>query len=177
MKCDKETMGRMLIVSMMFDFYQTICQENDFHARGLYACFQNGKRKSYLHTSKRIWNSFRNQHQQKRRSLTSVTLWLLFQKNLHQVSIKRKRKLKRRCIPLLCAEELSEKQPPKSYGIKLDTVENDKNNEAEDTEKCSDKWEEKQQDIHLQIDSKMKTTRFHSLKIVKKVILIESDDD
>ena len=138
MECDKETMGRMLIVSMMFDFYQTICQENDFHVRGLYVCFQNGKRKSYLHTSKRIWNSFRNQHQQKRRSLTSVTLFL-FQKNFHQVSIKRKQKLKRRCVPLLCAEELSEKQPPKSYGRKLDTVENDKNNEAEDTEKCSDK--------------------------------------
>ena len=106
-----------------------------------------------------------------------MTLWLLFQKNFHQVSIKRKRKRKRRCIPLLCAEELSEKQPPKSYGRKLDTVENDKNNEADDTEKSSDKWEEKEQDIHLQIDSKKKTTMFHSLKVVKEVILIESDDD
>ena len=93
------------------------------------------------------------------------------------MSIKRKQKLKRRCVPLLCAKELSEKQPSKSYDRKLDTVENDKNNEAEDTEKCSDKREEKQQDIHLQIDSKMKTTRFHSLKIVKEVILIESDDN
>ena len=35
-----------------------------------------------------------------------------------------KGKRKRRCIQLICAEELSEEQPPESYDRKLDTVEN-----------------------------------------------------
>ena len=36
--------------------------------------FPEWKRKGYLYTTKRIWNSVRNQHQQKRGSLTSMTL-------------------------------------------------------------------------------------------------------
>ena len=44
-----------------------------------------------------------------------------------------KRKRKRRCIQLICAEELSEEQPPDSYERNLDTVENGRNNEADDT--------------------------------------------
>ena len=92
-----------------------------------------------------------------------------------------KQKCKRRRIQLLCAEELSEEQPPESYERKLDTVENGRNNEADDTEKSSEKAEEEEeeeeQDIHLQIDSKRKATMFYPLKVVKEVIVIESDDD
>ena len=91
-----------------------------------------------------------------------------------------KRKRKRRRIQLLCAEELSEEQPPESYERILDIVENGKNNEADDTEKKSEKaeeGEEEEQDIHLQIDSKRKATMFYPLKVVKVVIVIESDDD
>ena len=43
--------------------------------------------------------------------------------------------------------------------------------------KSSQKAEEEHQDIHLQIDSKKKATIFYSLKVVKEVILIESDDE
>ena len=55
-------------------FYQIMCQENGFLTRRLYVCFQNGKHKGCLYTSKRIWNSVPNQHEEKRRSLTSMTL-------------------------------------------------------------------------------------------------------
>ena len=90
-----------------------------------------------------------------------------------------KRKRKRRRIQLLCAEELSEEQPPESYERILDIVENGKNNEADDTEKKSEKAEEKEeeQDIHLQIDPQRKATTFYPLKVVKEVIFIESDDE
>ena len=54
-----------------------------------------------------------------------------------------KRKRKRQCIQLICAEELSEEQPPETYDRKLDTVENGRNNEADDTERSSEKAEEK----------------------------------
>ena len=54
------------------------------------------------------------------------------------------------CIQFLCAEKLSEEEPPESYDRKLNTVENGRNNEVDDTEKSSDEG----QDIHLQIDSK-----------------------
>ena len=81
-----------------------------------------------------------------------------------------KRKRKRRRIQLLCAEELSEEQPPESCERKLDTVENGRNNKEDNTEKNSEKAEEEveeeeeEQDIHLQIDSKRKATRFYPLK-------------
>ena len=88
-----------------------------------------------------------------------------------------KRKRKRRCIQLLCAEELSEEQPPESYDRKLDIVENGRNNEVDDTEKSSEKAEEEQQDIHFQIDSKKKAAMFYPLKVVKEVTIIESDDE
>ena len=89
-------------------------------------------------------------------------------------SIKGRRK--RRRIQLLCAEELSEEQPPESYERKLDTVENGRNNEADDTEKRSEKAKE-EGDIHLQIDSKRKAAMLYPLKVVKEVIIIESDDE
>ena len=60
-----------------------------------------------------------------------------------------KRKRKRRRIQLLWAEEFSEEWPPESYERKLDTVENVRNNEADDTEKSSEKAAEEEQDIHL----------------------------
>ena len=62
MKCDKETIGRVLIVYMMLGFYQTICQENGFLTRGLSVFFENGNTKDYLYTTKRIWNSALNPH-------------------------------------------------------------------------------------------------------------------
>ena len=63
MKCDKETIGRVLIACMMFDFYQIICQENGFLTRSLQVCFQDGNTTGYLSTTKRIWNSALNPHQ------------------------------------------------------------------------------------------------------------------
>ena len=79
-----------------------------------------------------------------------------------------KPKRKRQRIQLLCPEDLSEEQPPNSYERKLDTVENDRNNEADDTEKSFEKAEEEEeQDIHLQIDSKKKAAMFYSLKVIK----------
>ena len=96
-------------------------------------------------------------------------------KTLPDSPIKQKRK--RRRIQLLCAEELSEEQPTNSYERKLDTVENGRNNEADDTEKSSEKTEEKEQDIHRQTDSKRKATMSCPLKVVKEVIVIESDDE
>ena len=54
------------------------------------------------------------------------------------------------CIQFLCAEKLSEEEPPESYDRKLNTVENGRNNEVDDTEKSYDEG----QDIHLQNDSK-----------------------
>ena len=91
-----------------------------------------------------------------------------------------KRKRKRRCIQFICAEELSEEQPPESYEKNLDTVENGRNNEADDTERSSEKAEEEEeeeQDINLQIDSEKKATMFYPLKVVEEVIVIESDDE
>ena len=88
------------------------------------------------------------------------------------------RKRKRRCIQLICAEELSEEPPPESYERNLDTVENSRNNEADDTERSSEKAEEEEeQDINRQIDSKTKATMFYSLKVIEEVIVIESDDE
>ena len=88
-----------------------------------------------------------------------------------------KQKRKRRCIQLLCAEEFFEEQPPERYNRKLDTVENGRNNEADDTEKSFEIAEEEEQDIHLQIGSKKKATMFYHLKVVKEIIVIESDDE
>ena len=92
-----------------------------------------------------------------------------------------KRKRKRRCIQLICAEELSEEQPPESYERNLDTVENGRNNEADETErgfeKAEKEEEEEEQDINRQIDSKTKATMFYPLKVVEEVIVIESDDE
>ena len=89
-----------------------------------------------------------------------------------------KRKRKRRCIQLICAEELSEEPPPESYEKNLDTVENIRNNEADDAERSSEKAEEEEeQDINRQIDSKTKATMFYPLKVVEEVIVIESDDE
>ena len=89
-----------------------------------------------------------------------------------------KRKRKRRCIRLICAEELSEEPPPESYERNLDTVENSRNNEADDTERSSEKAEEEEeQHINRQIDSKTKATMFYPLKVVEEVIVIESDDE
>ena len=89
-------------------------------------------------------------------------------------------KRKRRCMQFICAEELSEEQPPESYERNLDTVENGRNNEADDTERSSEKAEEEEeeeQDINLQIDSEKKATMFYPLKVVEEVIVIESDDE
>ena len=85
-----------------------------------------------------------------------------------------KQKCKRRYIQLLCAEECSEEEPPESYERKLDTVETGRNNEADDTKNFFEITEE-EQDIHLQTDSKMKATMFYPLKVVKEIIVIESD--
>ena len=63
-----------------------------------------------------------------------------------------KRKCKRRCIQLICAEELSEEQPPESYERNLDTVENGRNNETDDTERSSEKAEEEEEQQQQQQD-------------------------
>ena len=87
-----------------------------------------------------------------------------------------KRKCQRRCIQLLRAEECFEEEPPESYERKLDTVETGRNNEADDTKNFFEITEE-EQDIHLQTDSKKKATMFYPLKVVKEIIVIESDDE
>ena len=55
-----------------------------------------------------------------------------------------KRKRKRRCTQLLCADERSEEEPPESYERELDTVENGRDNEADNTEKNSEIADEEQ---------------------------------
>ena len=85
-----------------------------------------------------------------------------------------KRKRKWWCIQLLCAEEYFKEEPPESYERKLDTVETGRNNEADDT-KIFFEITEEEQDIHLQTDSKKKATMFYPLKVVKEIIVIESD--
>ena len=85
-----------------------------------------------------------------------------------------KQKCKGRCIQLLCAGECSEEEPPESYERKLDTAETGRNNEADDTEKYFEKPEEEQD---IQSDSKRKATMFYTLKVVKEIIVIESDDE
>ena len=68
----------------------------------------------------------------------------------------------------------------KSYDRNIDTVENGRNNEADNTERSSEKAEEEdeeEQDTNLQIDSKKKATMFYILKVVKEVIIIESNDE
>ena len=60
-----------------------------------------------------------------------------------------KQKRKQQCIQLLRAEEHSEKQPTESSDRKLDTVENGRNNDADETEKIIEIIEEEEQDIHL----------------------------
>ena len=81
----------------------------------------------------------------------------------------------------MCAEELFKEQPPESCERNLDTVENGRNNEADDTERSSEKAEEEEEeeeeDINRQIDSKTKATMFYPLKVVEEVIVIESDDE
>ena len=89
-----------------------------------------------------------------------------------------KSKRKRQCIQLICAEDVSEEQPPETYDRKLDTVENGRNNEADDTERSPEKEEEEEeeeQDINLQIEFKKKATMFYLSKVVEEVI--ESDDE
>ena len=85
-----------------------------------------------------------------------------------------KQKCKRRCIQLLCAEECSEEEPPESFERKLDTFETGRNNEADDREKFFEKAEEEQD---IQSDSKKKAAMFYPLKVVKEIIVIESDDE
>ena len=85
-----------------------------------------------------------------------------------------KRKCKRQCIQLLCAEECFGEELPESYERKLDTVETGRNNEADDTEKVFEKAEEEQD---IQSDSKKKATMFYPLQEVKEIIVIESDDE
>ena len=62
-----------------------------------------------------------------------------------------------------------------SYKRKFDTVETGRNNEAGDIEKKFEIAEE--QDIHLQTDSKKNAIMFYHLKVVNKIIVIESDDE
>ena len=81
-----------------------------------------------------------------------------------------KRKRKRR------ADEHSEEEPPESYERELDTVENARDNEADKTEKNSEIADE-EQDIHFQTDSKKKATMFYPLRVIKYIIVIESDDE
>ena len=54
------------------------------------------------------------------------------------------------------------------------TAETGRNNEADDTEKYFEKAEEEQD---IQSDSKRKATMFYTLKVVKEIIVIESDDE
>ena len=82
----------------------------------------------------------------------------------------RKRKRKRR------ADEHSEEEPPESYERELDTVENGRDNEADKTEKNSEIADE-EQDIHFQTDSKKKATMFYPLRVIKYIIVIESDNE
>ena len=199
MKCDTEAIGRVLIACMMFGFYQTIRQKNGFPTKSLLVRFHNGKHKGYLYTTKRILEQYSQSTPTKEGkfdfndTMTSLSEKLSssviesvsesesqnssFSDNetLPDSPIKRKRK--RRGIQLLCAEELSEEQPPESYERKLDTVENGRNNEKDDTEKRSEKAEEEEQDIQFQIDSKRKATMFYPLKVLKEVIVIESDGE
>ena len=77
-----------------------------------------------------------------------------------------KQKRKRRCIQLLCD----------GYETKLDTVETGRNNEADDKENLFEIAEE-EEDIHPQTDSKMKDIIFYHLKVVKELVVIESDDE
>ena len=77
-----------------------------------------------------------------------------------------KQKRKRRCIQLLCD----------GHETKLDTVQTGRNNEADDKENLFEIAEE-EEDIHLQTDSKMKDIIFYHLKVVKELIVIESDDE
>ena len=51
-----------------------------------------------------------------------------------------------------------------------------RNNEADDTE-VFEKAEEEEQNIHLQCDSKKKAAMFYPLKLVKEIIVTESDDE
>ena len=81
-----------------------------------------------------------------------------------------KRKYKRRCIQLLCAEECSEEEPPESFERKLDTFVTGRNNEADDTEIFFEKAEGEQD---IQSDSKKKATMFYPLKKLKRLLLLK----
>ena len=87
-----------------------------------------------------------------------------------------KRRQIRRCIQPLYAEELSEKQPPESYYINLDNTENGKSNEKDDIEKKV-LIKQKRNNIFTSRLTLTKPTMFYPLKAVKKVILIENDDE
>ena len=76
--------------------------------------------------------------------------------------------------PTVCAEECYEEEPTESYERKLDTLESGRKNEADDTEIFFEKAEEEQD---IQTDSKKKATMFYPLKEVKRIIVIESDDE
>ena len=79
-----------------------------------------------------------------------------------------KQKCKQRCIQLLCVEECSDEE------WKLDTVETGRNKGADDPEKFFENAEEEQ---YIQSDSKKKVTMFYPLKVLKEIIVIESDDE
>ena len=85
-----------------------------------------------------------------------------------------KQKCKQRCIQLLCVEECSDEEPPESYEWKLDTVETGRNKGADDPENFFENAEEEQ---YIQSDSKKKATMFYPLKVLKEIIVIESDDE
>ena len=86
-----------------------------------------------------------------------------------------KRKCKLGCIQLLRAEELSEEQQPESYDRKLDTVEDGRNNETDDT--VLKKQQKKNNIFTFRLTLKRRLQCSTLLKVVKEVIVIESDDE
>ena len=197
MKWNRETIGTVLIACMMLGFYQAIRQKwfpykkfitmfsewetqrlLIYNKENLEQCLQSTPMKdgkfdfndTLISLSEKLSSGVIESASENEKQNSSSS----YNETLPDSSIKRKRK--RRCIQLLCAEEHSEEQPPESYERKLDTFENGRNNEADDTKKISEIAEE-EEDNHLRIDSKKKATMFYPLKVVKEIIVIESDNE
>ena len=198
MKCNKETIGRVLIACIMLGSYQNNTPKKWFPYKKLIGMLPEWETQRLLIYNKENFEKCPQSTPIKEGKLDFNDTMTSLSEKLSSSVIKPasenesqnssfsdnetlpdspiKRKRRRRCIQLLCAEEPSEEQPLESYDRKLDTVENGRNNKPDDTEKSSEKAEEEQH-IHLQVDSKKKALMFYPFKVLKEVIVIDTDDE
>ena len=136
MKCNKETIGRVLIACMMLGFYQTIRQKKWFPYKTFISMFPEWEHQRLLIYKKQNLEQcsqstpiedgkfdFNGTMTSLSKKLSSSVIESASENENQNSSSSDnetlpdspiKRKCKRRCIQLLCAEECSQEEPPES---------------------------------------------------------------